>query len=97
MRGVDPGPDNVFEVVRAGQMYYPGETNLMVVTPRVEYRLAGSDDLVTKRGEYEFLVEFEPLGGPAPEQYPTQYVTGKRVDGFPWWLLVVLGAALVLS
>lgn len=97
MHGVDPGPDNVFEVVRAGYWEVSGGTRLAVIpTNVVQYRKAGSDDEVTTRPEDEFLANFSPLGTEFTD-LGKMTVTAKRTkDGFPW-LLAALGAALLLS
>ena len=99
MRGVDPGPDNDFTVIRSGMVCDPTASRIPEAGPEAsmtEYRLTGSNDLPTKRPEKEFLREFTPLDAPEPEQYPTQYVTAERPKGFPWWLLLV-GAVVLLS
>jgi hypothetical protein len=95
MRGVDPGPDNVFEVVRAGYPEVSGGTRIAVMpTNMVQYRKAGSDDEVTTRSEDEFLANFSPLGTGFTD-LGKMTVTAKRTeDGFPW-LLVALGIALL--
>ena len=97
MHGVDPGPENVFEVVRAGYVEVTGGTRAAVMpTNVVEYRKAGSDDEVTTRPEDEFLANFSPLGTEFTD-LGKMTVTAKRTkDGFPW-LLAALGAVLLLS
>lgn len=98
MHGVDPGPDNVFEVVRAGYTEVTGGNQVAVMpTNVVQYRKDGSDDEVTTRPEDEFLANFSPLGTEFTDLGKMTVTASRSGDGFPWWLLAALGAVLLLS